>query len=613
MMDVFVLSRGQVLVEAVRGPLAAAGHAITTFTDVEHWVDACKNESPRVALVARRIGAVDGVEAALRLRAPRTEGDTQPTSVVLLSPDDADHTLARAQGLGFLRVPFTAAELLDVLGVATRGRKLILLADDSSLIHRHTVPILEEAGYDVLSAFDGAQALELVEERRPDLVITDVEMPQLDGYGLCKALKERAGQTGALPVIICSALGEAHDLERGFDAGADDYLVKPAMPDELVSRIRALLSTSGVEPGQRERVLVADDSPAVRHLIVDSLTRQGFAVTAAEDGLEALELARGQRFDMVVTDYDMPRMTGFELVHALKRDPQLRDLPTMMLTARNSRRDQAQMRAAGLTTYLVKPFSVDKCVAMVERVLAERRLLAYKEASRLYISDAAVRAAEDAARDHDVYRVRAEEREVAVLFSDICGFTSMSCEMKPSQVVELLNGFFDVMCPLLKDEAADIDKFIGDAIMAVFEELPGGDPAPLRAVRAGLAMQAGLTRWNAESGRDLAIRIGINMGPVVRGDIGSKHVRRDYTVIGDVVNRAQRFESNAPRGGVLVGENTYLATRDVIEYEPRPGLKLKGVAEPVTAYVALRLRPSDSEQPPRRAVPGGDAPSGDIA
>jgi DNA-binding response OmpR family regulator len=586
-MNVFVLTRSAVLAEAVRRPLAAAGHEVSAFAHPDEWLAACKRDPPRVALIARRVGAEDGIDLALQLRA--TDGET---SSVMLSPDEDDRTAARAQGLGFLRVPFTAAELLDCLGVIARGRKLILLADDSQLIHRHTVPILEEAGYDVVSAMDGAQALELAEERSPDLVITDVEMPRLDGYALCKALKERAAIHGTLPVVICSALGEAHDLERGFDAGADDYLVKPAMPDELVSRIRSLLSTSGLEPGQREKILVCDDSPAVRHLIADSLLRQGFAVTTAEDGAEALEKARAPevRFDMLITDYDMPRMTGFELVHALKRDPRLRDLPTMMLTARNTRRDQAQMRAAGLTSYLVKPFSVDKCVAMVERVLAERRLLAYKEASRLYISDGAVRAAEEAARDHDVYRVRAEERDVAVLFSDICGFTTMSCNMEPTEIVEVLNGFFDVMCPILKSEAADIDKFIGDAIMAIFEDLPGGDPAPLRAVRAGLAMQAGLSRWNAETNRELAIRIGVNTGPVVRGDIGSRHVRRDYTVIGDVVNRAQRFESNAPRGGVLVGERTYLSTRDQIDYEPRPNLKLKGVDQLVTAYVALRLK-----------------------
>src|SRR5260370_34117268 len=127
----------------------------------------------------------------------------------------------------------------------------------------------------------------------------------------------------------------------------------------------------------------------------------------------------------------MRGMAGVGLVDGARGDRRTRDMPTMMLTARDPRRDQAQMRAAGLTSYVVKPCSVDKCVAMVERVLAERRLLAYKEASRMYISDGAVRAAEETAREGDKFKVRADEREVAILFSDICGFTSMSCDMKP--------------------------------------------------------------------------------------------------------------------------------------------------------------------------------------
>jgi DNA-binding response OmpR family regulator len=596
--NIYLLAAGSVLPELARRTLAAAGHEVQSFGDSDAFFAACSAAPPDAVLVAARVGADEGHELVDRLRRGGPMVAPIEAAAVLVSPDEGDRGDARRVGAGFLRLPFSAGELLDAVGAAARGRKLILLADDSALIHRHTAPILEEAGYDVLHACDGAEALDLVDERKPDLVITDVEMPKLDGYAVCKAVKERcaAGLLQPTPVIICSALGEAADLERGFDAGADDYLVKPAAPDELTSRIRSLLSTFGLDPGQRERILVVDDSPAIRHLIADALGRQGFAVTVADDGRAGLDRARASndsdRFDMIITDYDMPRMTGFELVHALKRDPKLRDIPTLMLTARDTRRDQAQMRAVGLTSYLVKPFSVDKCVAIVERVLAERRLIAYKEASRLYISDGAVRAAEEAARSGQLDRdaVRADSREMAVLFSDICGFTSMSCSMQPMEVVELLNSFFDVMCPVLKAEAADIDKFIGDAIMALFDELPDGDPAPLRAVRAALSMQAALSEWNRGRSTELMMRVGVNMGPVVRGDIGSRHVRRDYTVIGDVVNRAQRFEANAPRGGVLVGERTYLATRDFVEYEARPGMMLKGVTQPVDAFVALRMK-----------------------
>jgi DNA-binding response OmpR family regulator len=583
-----VVAQGAVLTDALRRPLAEAGHdvvAARTLDELAATLAAAAEPSPpRAILVARRLGDEDGLAALARLDTAPLAGLVGGAVRVLVSPDEADRARARDVGAELLRLPFDAGQLLDVVGVATRTRKLILLVDDSQLIHRHTVPILTEAGYDVVSAYDGEEALALAAARRPDLVVTDVEMPRLDGYALCKALKQRHAQ---LPVVICSALGEAADLERGFDAGADDYLVKPAQPEELQSRIRDLLLASGLERGLRERILVADDSPAVRHLVAEALTRQGFTVITACDGLEALGRARESRIDLVVTDYDMPRMTGFELVHALRRDPQLSSIPTMMLTARNTRRDQAQMRAAGLTSYLVKPFSVDKCVAMVERLLAERRLRAYKEASRFYISAGAARAAELAAAAADPSLVRADEREVAILFSDICGFTKMSSELEPRTIVELLNEVFDVLCPPIVAQGGDIDKFIGDAIMAVFEERPDEPSAAVRAVRAAIAMQDGLAAFRAAhpDRPRVSIRIGINMGPVVRGDIGSRHVRRDFTVIGDVVNRAQRFEANAPHDGILVGERTYLASRDLIDYEPRPGLTLKNIAEPVNAYL----------------------------
>src|SRR5204863_6803680 len=113
-----------------------------------------------------------------------------PIAAVVVGLAPTDRRLAQdALADGFLLAPFSDAELLDVLGATTRARKLILLADDSPLIHRHTVPILEDLGYEVRSAADGAEALALARALTPDLVITDVEMPEVDGYGVCKALK----------------------------------------------------------------------------------------------------------------------------------------------------------------------------------------------------------------------------------------------------------------------------------------------------------------------------------------------------------------------------------------------------------------------------------------
>ena len=180
---------------------------------------------------------------------------------------------------------------------------------------------------------------------------------------------------------------------------------------------------------------------------------------------------------------------------------------------------------------------------------------------------------------------------MSVLFSDICSFTPLSGRMSPRQVIELLNDYFDVLCPIVKAEGGDIDKFIGDAIMAVFDELPGREPPPLRAVRAGVAMQAALRAFNEGRPTPLAMRVGVNTGPLVRGDLGSRHVRRDFTVIGDTVNRASRYESSCPRGEVLISASTLEPIADLVTAAPLPGLKLKGVEEPVTGYVVKTVAP----------------------
>lgn len=521
-----------------------------------------------------------GPEAVAAALADRHGG----TKAVLVGTLEAHGELAaRLPGVRCLGVPFSAGAVRMLLGrPADRTRKVVLLTDDSLVIHRHTVPILREAGYDVVSAHDGRQGLEMARELLPDAVVTDVDMPLMSGFELCHALKTDE-RTARAPVLICSARADAADLQAGFDAGADDYLVKPVVPEELTTRLKLLLPDE--MESQRERILVVDDAAVTRRYVSDCLRRQGFEVDTAENGRVGLEKARAWRPALVVSDYEMPEMDGFEMVHRLKRSRETRNIAVIMITARDSERDVKQMHAAGAAAYLVKPFTSDKCVATVEHTLASKRLHDYKEASKLFISDGARQAAEERALAGDVGRVRAEELEMSILFSDICGFTSLSARMEPREVIELLNEYFDVLCPLVKSEGGDIDKFIGDAIMALFPPREGHDPPAVRATRAALAMQESMATFNANRETSIRMRIGINTGSLVRGDLGSKYHRRDFTVIGDTVNRANRFESAAPPGGVLVSESTFALLPPGGDAVRLDDLRLKGLEGTSSGWV----------------------------
>lgn len=584
-MQIGLVTPPGVLGQFVTQAIEPAGHKLSVAPDLEALLSQAETE-PDVVLFAPVVG---GIPATKALEAAREAG-VAPERAVYLGLDVASCEEARRVGFfRALQIPFQTQELLATIESSARGKLRVLLADDSDLIHRHTVPLLTAAGYDVTEAWDGQEALDLLRQSPPDLLLTDVEMPNMDGYTLCRTVKSDE-KTADIPVVICSSLGETADLERGFDAGADEYLVKPVVPEDLVSRLHSLLASRMVSA--RERVLVVDDSAAIRHLVADCLRRQGFRLETAVDGQDGFDRARAQLPDLVLTDYDMPRMTGFELVHALRRDAKTRDVPIVMLTARDSKRDQAQMRAAGLTSYLVKPFGTDKCIAIVERVLAEARLSRYKQASRLYISEGAVKAAEELSMSGDTTGVvRAKEVDATLLFSDISGFTNMSSKMSPGQVVAILNEAFDALCIVIKEQGGDIDKFIGDAIMAVFEDRPEfEEPHTIRATKAAWDMQQSLTLFNSTREKPLVMRIGLNSGQVVRGDIGSRFVRRDYTCIGDVVNRAQRHESKAPLGTVLLSADLYARIADKVEVEELTGLEFKGIDTPQSAYVLKGFR-----------------------
>jgi len=187
-------------------------------------------------------------------------------------------------------------------------------------------------------------------------------------------------------------------------------------------------------------------------------------------------------------------------------------------------------------------------------------------------------------------RLRAKEAEVSVLFTDIVGFTTFSERKEPMTVSALLNEYFASMTDEVFRREGTLDKYVGDAIMAVFgAPMAQGDHAT-RAIETALAMLERLEELNSRRSRDerFSIRVGINSGRVIAGDIGSPK-RMEYTVLGDTVNVASRLESSVSRPGhVVVGENTYRMTRERFDWNYLGSVSLKGLSRTYEIYEPMR-------------------------
>jgi adenylate cyclase len=195
--------------------------------------------------------------------------------------------------------------------------------------------------------------------------------------------------------------------------------------------------------------------------------------------------------------------------------------------------------------------------------------------------------ASEIAQQDGAVRVGGDRRPITVLFSDIRGFTAMSESMGPDAVARLLSEYFSEMVEVIFEHGGTLDKFIGDAIMALWGAPISHTDDPDRALEAALAMQAAIAKLNAgwaEAGRpEIGVGIGINHGDVFAGNIGSLR-RLEYTVLGDAVNVAARLCAEAAPGEILVTENFLSAVRRQPAVEYLPQLALKGKSQVVQVY-----------------------------
>ncbi len=220
---------------------------------------------------------------------------------------------------------------------------LILVIDDNQDAIYLMREMLEAAGYRVAVARDGDEGLSLAGELTPYAITLDIMMPKKDGWQVLHDLKSNSA-TKSIPVILISIVDQK---ALGYRLGAEDYLVKPLQEDEILQSLQSIKRRGGDRP--LKRLLVVDDDPTVEDMISQLLEGKQYQVESASDGLDALEKIRADKPDAILLDLMMPRLDGLGLIERLKQDPELADLPVIVLTAKllNQKEKEALKASVG--------------------------------------------------------------------------------------------------------------------------------------------------------------------------------------------------------------------------------------------------------------------------
>ena len=338
---------------------------------------------------------------------------------------------------------------------------------------------------------------------------------------------------------------------------------------------RARVEIGGARP-ERPRedaanILIVDDMPANLSLLTSMLTAQGYEVRAAISGAMALMSAAAAAPDLILLDVNMPQMDGYEVCRRLKADPRTADIPVIFLSAMTGIGDKVMAFEAGGVDYVTKPFELREVLARVgtqlllhrqrrelerQRKELEERYAQVRQmqaALRGYLSDRAWESIEESVSSN---RQSPPAREVlTVLVSDIEDFVRLSEHEDPGPLLADLSLYMATVAQVVYDHQGEVDKYVGDGMLAFFRSAPDALAAAQRIQRA----IADFNEQQRSHGRPaFPTRLGLSTGPVLLASIGSSG-RREFTIIGDRVNTAFRIQAQAGAGGLLMDEPTFAA------------------------------------------------------
>lgn len=411
---VLVVDDRAIAAEGLAEHLRAYGYEPVAITDPATVLAQAAREKPDLAVIDVRMGEVTGFELCRQLR---SDARFSRLPVILVSGFAGPTERLRAQEVGaqeFVAKPFALDEFLGKVAFHLRGRaaegtrqgrgEKVLVVDDIPVNVEALATQLEYRGYAPLRALSGQQALTLAKAEKPQAVISDVMMPGMTGYDLCRELAQDAALRSPPVILLTAKSGTLQDKLLGFDAGAVDYVVKPFEAEELMARLAKVLkrvaqpaeaaapshtgvtrvvetayavdaeAPTGVDVrGAGEAILCVDDNPINLEVLKTHLERVNYRAVLAPDGAEALERLEQTAVDLILLDVMMPRMHGYEFLKRLRANPKHKDIPVVVVSAKDRVEDSLTGFRMGVVDYVTKPFNPPLVAAKVAAILALRR------------------------------------------------------------------------------------------------------------------------------------------------------------------------------------------------------------------------------------------------
>jgi len=351
---------------------------------------------------------------------------------------------------------------------------------------------------------------------------------------------------------------------------------------EIIFNNNSYIDSKILGKNNQVKILIVDDEPVNLQVLANNLFLENYALVEASSGKEALAfLDTGYKPDIILLDIMMPRMTGYEVCEKIRERFTAIEVPVVMLTTKNQVSDLVQGFNAGANDFLTKPFVKNELLARI----------------KTHIRLAKINAAYGRFVPHDFLRFLGHEsivdvelgdqiqKEMTVLFSDIRSFTTISEAMTPQENFNFINSYLSRVSPVIRAHQGFIDKYIGDAIMALFPE--SADDA----VRAAVEMQKQVIIYNQHrqlsNYAPIAIGIGLHAGTLMLGTIGEQE-RMESTVIADAVNLASRLEglTKVYGSGILVTESILerLGDRQTYLYRFVDRVTVKGKKSVVSVF-----------------------------